>query len=411
MAIRIVTPSSSEDWQPFDKIAAASFGEVWEAPSADDVEAMEAEAPLDFRIGVMDGDDVLGGCASYEFDLSLPGGCGVSVAGLSGVGADPTFRGRGALKTMVVEHLERARARGHAASVLNASEASLYGRFGYGHATTMVGYEIDPDRARFRVPIDDPGSFELVHDLQAAIPLFAAAYQRAALVVPGTGSRNERWWKRIFGPKPSWRGGGKQLAVLHRDVDGEPDGYLLYAIKEKPSWVNEDELTIRELVGASVSTELALFDFATKIPLQRKVCWPEGPIDFPARHHMFDPRQLHVVDQHDLLWLRPLNVEELLASRLYAADGTFVISVDDDLFEDQRGPWRIEIVNGVAAVDKTIETPAVKLTPSQLAMVLLGDHRVQELVHAGLVHGDAETLRGLDRSFLTDRRPYNLSKF
>ncbi len=411
MAIRIVTPTNYDEWRPFDQVVGASFGEGWEEPKPDEVESYAVEAPFDFRVGVMDGDEVLGACAAYEFDLSLPGGCAVPVAALTGVGGDPTKRGRGALRAMMVEHLDRARTRGHAASILNASEAGIYGQFGYGHATTMVGYEIDPDHARFRQPIEDPGSFELVHDLKSSIPLFQAAYDAAARVVPGTGGRNTKWWERVFSASPSWRGGGKQLAVLHRDADGHPDGYLLYALKEVGSWVVDDVVTIRELLGASVNTELALFEFATEIPLQRKVRWPEGPVDFPARHHMFDPRQLHVVDQHDLLWLRPLNIVELLASRTYAADGTVVISVDDQLFEDQRGPWSIDIVDGIATVTASGETPAVVFTPQQIGMVLLGDHRVQELVFAGVLNGDPSAIRLLDQAFCTDRRPYNLSKF
>lgn len=411
MVIRIVTPTSYDEWRPFDQVVSASFGAAWEEPESDEIERAASEAPLDFRVGVMDGDDVLGACAAYEFDLSLPGGCAVSVAALTGVGGDATKRGRGALRAMMVEHLDRARARGHAASILNASEASIYRQFGYGHATTMVGYEVDPDHARFREPIEDSGSFELVHDLEAGIPLFQAAYDAAARTVPGTGGRNEKWWRRVLGKKTSWRGGGKQLGVLHRDASGQPDGYLLYALTEVGSWVVNDAVTIRELLGASVATELALFEFATKIPLQRNIRWPEGPVDFVAKHHLFDPRQLHVVDQHDLLWLRPLNIVELLATRTYSADGSFVLAVDDQLYEDQRGPWRLDIVDGIAAVTPTGDPVSVTLTPEQIGMVLLGDHRLQELIQAGVIDGDPSVLRALDQAFLTDRRPYNLSKF
>jgi len=411
MANRIVTPTTSDEWRPFGQIVSASFGEVWEEPTPEDVATLELEAPLEFRIGVMDGGEVLGGCASYEFDLTLPGGRTVSAAALTGVGGDPTKRGRGVLRTMMLEHLDRARTLGHAASLLTASEATIYQQFGYGHATTMVGYEVDPDRAQFREPLEDPGSFELVHDLQAGIPLFQAAYDAAARTVAGSGSRTTEWWQRVVGKQRRWRGGGKQLGVLHRTPTGEPDGYLLYEMKEQDAWVNNDVVIIRELLGASVTTELALFEFATRIPLQRNIRWPEGPVDFPARHHMVDPRQLHVVDQHDLLWLRPLDIVALLSSRTYSADGAFVVAVDDDLYEDQRGPWRIKIADGVAQVTPTDEPVAVTLTPQQVGMVLLGDHRLQELAHAGLVVGDPATLRSLDQALLTDRRPYTVSKF
>ena len=51
------------------------------------------------------------------------------------------------------------------------------------------------------------------------------------------------------------------------------------------------------------------------------------------------------------------------------------------------------------------------MTPEQVAMVLLGDHRVQTLAGAGVVSGDPAAIRRFDRVFTTDRRPYNLSKF
>lgn len=411
MALRIVTPQNYDEWRPFDQVVASSFGEMWEEPKPEDRERFELEAPYDFCIGVVDGDEVLGACSSFEFDLSLPGGCAVPVAALTAVGGNVARSGRGALRAMMVEHLQRARDRGHAASILNASEASIYGRFGYGHATTMVGYEVDSDRAGFRSPIDDPGSIELVTDLEGSLERFRQAYDRCGPAVPGTGGRNELWWRRVLDAKPNWRGGGKKVGVLHLDQDGEPDGYLLYSMKGGEAWVADGVLTIRELLGAEVTTELALFQFATRVPLQRTVRWPEAPPDFPARHHLTDPRQLHVVDQHDLLWLRPLDVPALLRSRTYATDDDLVLAVDDPLFDDQRGPWRLSIRDGVATVEPTDAGPDLEMTPSQLAMVFLGDHRVQELVHAGVLVGDTGALRRFDRAFQTDRRPYNLSKF
>lgn len=411
MALRIVTPSNYDEWRPFDQIVASSFGEVWEETKPEDRERSEIETPYGFCIGVVDGDDVLGACSAYEFDLSLPGGAAVSVAALTAVGGNVAESGRGALRAMMIEHLQRSRERGHAASILNASEASIYGQFGYGHATTMVGYEVDSDRAEYRSPINDPGSIELVPDLKGSIERFRQAYDRCAQVVPGTGGRNELWWDRVLDAKPNWRGGGKKIGVLHIDAQGDPDGYLLYSVKDGGGWVADGELTIRELLGASVTTELALFRFAVNIPLQRKVRWPEGPVDFPVRHHLFDPRQLHVVDQHDLLWLRPLDVERLLSNRIYAADDAFILAVDDPLFDDQRGPWSLSITEGVATVGRVAGAADLELTPDQLAMLLLGDHRAQELRHAGVLDGDPGVIGRVDRAFLTDRRPYNLSKF
>ncbi len=411
MGLRIVTPENYDEWRPFDQLVAASFGQRWEEPKPEELARVEQEAPYETCIGVADGDQRLGACGAYEFELTLPGGATAPVAGLTAVGGDVTKSGRGALRAMIEEHLRRSKDRGSAASLLNASESSLYSQFGYGHATSVVGLEIDPDRARFRTPFEDPGSIELVGDISQAVEVLRAAYDACARVVAGTGSRSELWWQRICGPKETWRGGGSQIAVVHRDAVGDPDGYLLYAIEEKGGWVNDDVLTIRELLGASVATELALFRFAVGVPLQRNIRWPLAPVDVPAGHHLFDPRQLHVVDAHDLLWLRPLDVPALLSGRAYDVDDTFVLGIEDDLFEDQRGPWRVRIVDGVAHVERVDGPADLALTPSQLGMIILGDHRVRELWRAGVVDGAADVVRRVDRAFLTDRRPYNLSKF
>jgi hypothetical protein len=44
-------------------------------------------------------------------------------------------------------------------------------------------------------------------------------------------------------------------------------------------------------------------------------------------------------------------------------------------------------------------------------MVLLGDIRVAALVSAGVLTGESGSLGRFDRLMLTDRRPFNLSKF
>ncbi len=413
MSLRIVTPANDEEWRPFDRVIAVAFGDVPTEPDEDRRRRQTALAPFGFRIGIADGDVILGGCSSFEVDLTLPGGALVPVAALTGVGIDPSKGGRGGFRLMMEEHLRRARDRGHAGSILNASESSLYGRFGYGSSTDMATYEIDSGRAGYRRDIDDPGSIDVVADLPGAVDDFADIYRRVGDVLPGTGSRSAEWWENVLGETRTWMGGGKNLAALHRSADGTPDGYLIYAYKGNPSWVPSDEVVIKELMATDLTAELALFRFACSVPLTRSVRWSQAPLDPVVRHHLADPRQLRIVDAHDLLWLRPLDVPRLLAARSYLHDVEATITIADELFPDQRGPWRVVARDGSAKVEPAgDDAPSdVTLRPDQLAMVLLGNTGIEELAVAGVIDVAPDVVARLHLLFRTDRRPFNLSKF
>ena len=67
-------------------------------------------------------------------EMSLPGGSVVPIAGLTWVGVHPDSRRRGVLGAMMTDHLTRTHDAGTVLSALHASEAAIYGRYGYGNA-------------------------------------------------------------------------------------------------------------------------------------------------------------------------------------------------------------------------------------------------------------------------------------
>src|SRR5256885_13559593 len=82
----------------------------------------------------LDGAAAVGGCASFPFELTVPGGV-VRAAGLSIVGVLPTHRRRGILRSMMRAQLDDVRRRDEPVAVLWASEETIYGQFGYGLAS------------------------------------------------------------------------------------------------------------------------------------------------------------------------------------------------------------------------------------------------------------------------------------
>src|SRR4051794_14155987 len=109
-----------------------------------------------------DGDRIVGGGASFSFQMTVPGGTSVGAAGVTAVGTLPTHRRRGILRRVMAELLAEAREHGDAVAILWASEGSIYQRFGYGIGALVARMEIEQARATFRVDTPVHGATRLI---------------------------------------------------------------------------------------------------------------------------------------------------------------------------------------------------------------------------------------------------------
>src|SRR6185503_18593563 len=102
--------------------------------------------PASRALAAYDGDEPVALTGAYRFDLSIPGG-ELPCAGVTWVGVIPTHRRRGILRDLMRRELEDVHSWGEPIAALWASEAAIYGRFGYGHAAPNG--QAKSDRARF----------------------------------------------------------------------------------------------------------------------------------------------------------------------------------------------------------------------------------------------------------------------
>src|SRR5690349_11629222 len=107
----------------------AGFGNHLDEGELDDIRKV-----IDYEqaFGALDGGEFVGGAGAYDFDMTLPGGAIVPVAGVTGVAVSPTHRRRGVLTALMRHQLDDVAERGKPFAILNASESHIYGRFGYG---------------------------------------------------------------------------------------------------------------------------------------------------------------------------------------------------------------------------------------------------------------------------------------
>lgn len=391
---------------------AAGFGEAPRV-EAEPLDAKYAAARInELTLCVEDDGRVLGGCFALALDLSLPGGAAISVAGLAGVGLDPSAVGRGAFRPMMAAHLQKSRDLGLAASALLASESGLYGRFGYGVASTVCRYEVETVFGALRADAPVVGEVRFAFDAEQTATDLAAVHD---LVVTRSAmtSRPPAIWDIYFDEKQSWAGGGKRSFAVHYDDDGSPDGYVAYRIETNQvgHGVTESRAEVEEYVAANVGAELALWRYVMALPLVRRAVFHHMPSDAAATHFLLDPRQMVKTRQTDNVWLRPLDIERLLAERRYEQDGTFAFDFDDPQFPELCCRYRIRVTNGVGEVEQSGETSGVVMTPAQLGSLLTGEVRAVELARVGVLHGPADEIVAIDRAFTTSRVPFSLTRF
>ena len=99
-------------------------------------------------LGAWDGDRCVGNLGAFRFETTIPGGARVPTAGYSRVGVLPTHTRQGLLTQLMQRSLREAQERGQVLASLRASEAPIYGRYGYGLAGDFVAAHITSERAR-----------------------------------------------------------------------------------------------------------------------------------------------------------------------------------------------------------------------------------------------------------------------
>lgn len=355
--------------------------------------------PVERMIGVFDGHRIVGTAASYPFELTLPGGAVVPAAGLAEVTVAPTHRRQGILRSMMREYHDEARSHGEVVGLLTASDTRIYPRFDYGASSSFINWTIDTDRAAFREEPTAPGRLVEVPKAEA-LPLVAAAYERVREVRAGSIARSDSWWTLMLSDFPSWKGGGPLHVVVHRDGDGQPDGYATYKMHNRTEqWVNRWEVEVTELLAVDHDVEAVLWRHLFDLDLVDRVCARMLPIDDPTRWRLAEPRQLLQQGPIDALWLALLDPARVLEARSFWVDSDLVIETTSQFEDSAAGRWRLVVADGSAGCEPTDGEPDVVLGADALATAVLGGVTVRTLAAAGRVEerslGAIETLHQL----------------
>jgi predicted acetyltransferase len=346
-----------------------------------------------------DGDALVGTAATFDHAIGVPGGGTLPIAGLTMVSVRPTHRRRGILRELMKLHLAEARARGCAASGLWASEAGIYGRFGYGPASWSESLEIaHASDVRF-ADDSEMDTLELVDEARAR-ELLPAIYARATADRPGALRRTETWWRERRFLETPWlrKGASRRRHALARRGDALV-GYVQYRQRGAfDGGLPSGRVEIVELHGLDARAEASLWKFVLSIDLFPNVGWWCAPVDSRLPWLLADPRRV-ARQRADNLWLRIDDIPAALAVRSYPCDGRLRFSVDGEA-------WELDVVDRAGRCTPTRAPAELVFDRQTLGALYLGGTPVSTLARASKIRGDGAAIARADGLFASAVAPW-----
>jgi len=375
-------------------------------PPEEGIESFKAILETERTVCAFDGTEMVGTAGAFSLDMTVPGGS-APVAGTTMVTVLPTHRRRGALRQMMEAHLQDARERGEMLAALWASESTIYARFGYGPAATMVDAEIDRRHAQLRDPDPGRGEVRLV-DVDEARQLLPRVFDETRLLRAGMFDRSAAWWEnRVFRDPESHRNGASSYRYAVYEEDAVPRGYVQYRAKEE--WDDDGfpqgEIRVTDLQTVDLAALAAIWRYLTSVDLITRIARWNSPVDDPLPWLLEDGRRLRR-RLSDSLWVCPVDIPRALATRRYSQEGRVVLAVHDRFNPPNNGSYLLEGGREGAACAPTAAEPDVRLDAADLGSIYLGGVRLLALAAAGRVEGSPDALRRADAMFTWHPAPW-----
>lgn len=397
-----VRPIEPREFDEFMRVASLAFGHE---PIEEETQAERLVFEIDRSLAAFEGRAIVGETMVASFQLTVPGAV-LPTAGITSVGVSPTHRRRGVMTALSRHQLDDIHERGEPLAALYASEAAIYGRFGYGLASFKAELEIERAFTAFAGPEREPRKIRAIGKGDA-LATYPAIFEAVRPHRPGFHARSEAWWKYNFEDLERDREGYNKYLYAICDGPEGSDGYVVY--RTKSDWSQgyaNGTADVVELMAANTDAYAALWRFVFDLDLMARTAAWLRPVDEPLMHMLAEPRRLRFKIE-DGLWVRLVDLLGALAGRRYAAEGKVILEVKDSFC-----PWnegRYELEGGPEGADcrPSDAEPDLVLSATDLGAVYLGGVRFDTLRQAGRVIENAPgAVRRADALFTWDPPPW-----
>ncbi|HSK27849.1 MAG TPA: GNAT family N-acetyltransferase [Jiangellales bacterium] len=385
-------PLAPDGHEVLRELEAVSFHFSYE----DDEWEREAEALEPERSEVArEGGRVVGHTSAYSLSLAVPGGTDTPVAGVTWVSVALTHRRRGVMRGLMRRQLDSLHEqRREPLAALWASEAGIYGRFGYGLASRKAEVSVPRSHAGLR-ELHDLAEAEQAGAWRLDVPALdddvradcLSVYERVWRQRPGMLGRDATLVGHLTADLPRDRRGSSPLRCLRLlDGAGITQAYAWYRTTHRwdPPLGPHGTTTVRELVAASPAAHRAMLATLVDLDLMGEASFWNLPVDDPLVHLLHDPRRspAQVLDQ---LYVRLVDLPRAMPLREYAAEVDVVLDVADDFCPWNARRWRLSAGPAGAECAPTTDPADVALDVRDLGAAFLGDRTLVPAAYAGLV--------------------------
>jgi predicted acetyltransferase len=346
-------------------------------------EERAAWLPLEKMRCVVDDGRVIGTAGARDLRQWF-GGREIETSGIWGVATLPEDRGAGVATLAVSELLHDARAKGQPLSTLYPATLRPYRALGYELAGTMTRHELAMDD----IPHGPSGPLEVRElDLERDLDDVRACYRSSVEDQEGPiDSDDPDWWpRRILG---RWFSDDRVRAIVARGTHGDVEAYASFAqVRTDGRLEVMFRIDAKHLVASTLEGWASILSYLRGFRGLGSTIRFAGPPAHPLAMLIEEQR---VTPVWSYRWmLRLLDVPAALEQRGYQPiSGEITIAVEDGLFPDNRGPWRVVAKDGSVTVEPAA-TPHVRPIPiGTLSSMFTGFLSPFDAARLGLIDRD-----------------------
>lgn len=355
-------------------------------------EIMRAKRPTLKRANVwgwFDRDKLISQVAVYPMEVRIFNKT-YSMGGLTGVGTYPEYASQGLMNKLLYQALKNMRENRQTISYLFPYSVPYYRRKGWEIISDKITYEIND----YQLPKSKqvPGDVERV-DVEG--DEVKEAYQRFAMKTHGALIRDDLAWNEYF----LWDSDDLMAAIYYSE-DNEPNGYVLYSIKEEIFYI-KDMIFINEEARSGLWNFIsAHFSMITKVVGNTYTDEPLAFLfeDADIKETISPYYMARIVDLEEFICQYPFKPDTI--------DREWTFIMNDPLLSWNQGAFTLSISNeGKGKITRTSKKPSDTIDIQTMTTMLLGYKRPDYLHKIGRLVCSDETLDMLEDA-IEQQTPY-----
>ena len=339
--------------------------------------------------GWFDGDKLISQVAVYPMKVRIFNKT-YNMGGLTGVGTYPEYSNQGLMHKLLYQSLKNMKEKKQSISFLYPYSIPYYRRKGWEIVSDKITYEIKD----YQLPKNKQVSGE-VERVDVESEEVKKAYNRFAYQTHGALIRDDLAWNEYW----LWDSDDLMAAIYYNDKN-EPDGYVLY-------WIKDEVFHIKDMIFINEEARTGLWNFiSAHFSMINKVIgdtYTDEPLAF-----LFEDADIKE-SISPYFMARIVDLEEFIKQYPFKADTIrreWIFKMDDPILSWNQGNFKLVIdKNGKGQITITSQKTEDKIDIQTMTTMLLGYKRPDYLYKIGRISCSSETVDMLEDA-IEQQTPY-----